>query len=92
MPKIFEYGEYVVFFWSNEEGEPVHVHIAVRRPTENATKLWLTSDGGCIVANNNGKIPRKDLADVTNIIMLNHALICQKWVEMFGPAALAFYR
>lgn len=39
MPSIFTFGRYVIFFWTSENGEPVHVHVAVRRPTENATKL-----------------------------------------------------
>lgn len=37
MPQLFSYGPYVFFFWMGEDGEPVHVHVAVRRPAENAT-------------------------------------------------------
>ena len=78
MPKILEFGSYVVYFWSNEEGEPIHVHVSVRRPTEHTTKVWLTSDGGCRLANNDGRIPSGDLADVMELIALNHAYICEQ--------------
>lgn len=30
---------YIVYFWSNEEGEPIHVHVSKGRPTPNATKF-----------------------------------------------------
>lgn len=28
LPSIFTVSGYKVFFWSNENGEPIHVHIA----------------------------------------------------------------
>ena len=43
---------YTVYFWSNENNEPIHVHVTKGKPTPNATKIWLTKSGGCIVASN----------------------------------------
>ena len=36
MPKIFTIKGYIVYFWSNENDEPIHVHVAkgVPRPNE----------------------------------------------------------
>lgn len=48
LPKLFMVSGYTVYFWSNENGEPIHVHIAKGKPTPNATKIWLTKSGGCI--------------------------------------------
>jgi len=90
MPKILEFGQYVIFFWSAENGEPVHVHIAVRRPTENATKVWLTSAGGALLANNNSRITRHDLNDLMELIVLNHRYICSAWSDTFH-GDLKFY-
>lgn len=56
MPSLFRIGRYVVYFWSNENNEPVHVHIAEGRPEPNATKVWLTAAGGCVLANNNSAL------------------------------------
>lgn len=53
MPNLFAFGPYIIFFWTVEQGEPVHVHVAVKRPSKDATKIWLTANGGCIVAHNN---------------------------------------
>jgi hypothetical protein len=92
MPKLFEYGEYIVYFWSNEEGEPVHVHVAVRRPSEHATKVWLTSSGGCVLASNDGRISSHDLDDLLEIIALNYDRICDRWRSAFGNERLSFYR
>lgn len=90
MPKVLEFGPYILFFWVGENGEPVHVHVALRRPTENATKIWLTSSGGCILAHNKSKIPAKDLADILELVSLNHGYICEKWKSVF-QGDLSFY-
>ena len=50
LPSLFLVGGYRVFFWSNENGEPIHVHVCKGVPSPNATKLWLTREGGCIVS------------------------------------------
>lgn len=90
MPKVLEFGQYIIFFWVGENGEPVHVHVAVKRPSENATKIWLTSSGGCLVAHNRSKIPAKDLENIKQLIMLNHGYICEKWKRLFD-GDLSFY-
>lgn len=84
MPSLFRIGPYVLFFWTGENGEPVHVHIAVKRPSKDATKIWLTSSGGCKLAHNKGDIPNRDLRDIMQFIAANHALICQRWSETMG--------
>lgn len=90
MPEVLLYGPYVLFFWVGENGEPVHVHVSLKRPAEDATKIWLTSSGGCIVAHNRSKIPAKDLSDILELVALNHAYICDKWQETF-QGDLSFY-
>ena len=51
MPQVFKVGAYWIYFWANEGKplEPIHVHIAEGRPHQNATKVWITSAGKCIV-------------------------------------------
>jgi hypothetical protein len=41
LPKLFRVGQYIIFFWSNENDEPIHVHIAIAKPSPNATKIGL---------------------------------------------------
>ena len=91
MPSLFAFGPYIIFFWTGEQGEPVHVHVAVKRPSKDATKLWLTTSGGCIVAHNNSKLPERDLRRVAKFVRSNHELICRRWCEAFGEDSLRFY-
>lgn len=70
MPRVLEFGKYIIFFWMGEDGEPVHVHVSVKRPMDNSTKIWLTRSGGCKLAHNKGQIPPKDLRDIMDVITL----------------------
>ena len=79
MPQIFRIGSYTVYFWSNEGEplEPIHVHIAEGRASSAGTKIWITSSGKTVLANNNANIPAK-------VLRGNSTDIMQKWIEFFG--------
>ena len=91
MPSLFIVSGYRIYFWSNENGEPIHVHIAKGKPTPNATKLWLTRAGGCIVASNGSGIPPKELGELMEFVSAQFFLICRKWKEFFLLDDIAFY-
>lgn len=91
MPKLFRIGPYIVFFWSNENDEPIHVHIAVGDPKSNSTKIWITQTGGCIVANNNSRIPQRDLNELLDIIPISFFYICSEWKRHFNVDVIKFY-
>lgn len=91
MPSLFQIGGYKVFFWSNENNEPIHVHIAQGRPTSNATKIWITSSGGCIIANNNSKIPSKELNELLDVVSAQFFMICDSWKKHFVTEDIKFY-
>ena len=67
MPKLFMVSGYSVYFWSDENNEPIHVHVAKGKPTPNATKIWPTKSGGCILASNGSKISNKELNEFNEI-------------------------
>lgn len=90
MPSLFTVAGYRFYFWSNEEGEPVHVHLSKGSPSPNATKLWLTKAGGCVVAHNHGKIPEKDLRQLVRIAAAQHGYICDSWKEYFDVEDVTF--
>ena len=85
MPQIFRIGPYLVYFWANENDplEPVHVHISEGRATENATKVWITSTGKCLLCHNKSKIPDKVLNRLLRAIEANHDVIITKWIDLF---------
>lgn len=91
LPKLFFVSGYMVYFWSNEEGEPIHVHISKGKPIPNATKIWLTRSGGCILANNGSKIPNRELNELMEFISAQFFLICSKWKQFFVTEEIKYY-
>lgn len=63
----------------NESDEPIHVYISKGNPAANATKVWLTQAGGCILCNNKSKIPEKELNIICEDISMHYFQIVEKW-------------
>ena len=84
MPNLFTICGYKIYFWSNENNEPIHVHVSKGKPTPNSTKIWLTKLGGCIVANNRSQIPTKDLNILMEFISAQFYMICKYWKQWFN--------
>ena len=88
MPQVFKIGSYWVYFWTNENQplEPVHVHISEGKPVQNATKVWVTSSGKTLLANNNSNIPAVTLRNIMRILETRSDEIISKWIKYFGEA------
>ncbi len=86
MPQIFRIGAYWVYFWTNENMplEPVHVHVALGAPSENATKIWITRRGKCLLCHNRSKIPAHVLRNIMAIIEARSDEVILKWQQYFG--------
>lgn len=85
MPQLFKVGSYLVFFWINENNplEPVHVYVSRVRPEPNATKIWITKSGKCLLQNNNSKIPERELRYLIKIIEVRSSFIIKIWLDTF---------
>ena len=70
MPQLFKIGSYIIYFWINEGRplEPVHVHIAREKPAVDATKIWITRSGKCLLQNNHSQIPDRELRIMMRVI------------------------
>lgn len=86
MPQLFRIGSYIVYFWSNENNplEPIHVHVAERKATANATKIWITSTGKAVLSNNMSQIPDRVLRRIIRLVEANSHEITEKWLDHFG--------
>lgn len=86
MPQVFNIGSYRVYFWANENKplEPIHVHISQGTPTANATKVWITKSGNCLLCHNNSEIPPNVLRNLLRIIEARSGDVIRKWSEFFG--------
>lgn len=82
MPNVAYFGKYTIFFWSNENDEPIHVHVCEGAPHKDATKIWL--DGMVRVAHNKSKIPAKDLNRILQWLVTNRELVVAKWEKHFA--------
>ena len=91
MPNLFTVSGYKVYFWANENNEPVHVHISKGKPTANATKIWITRNGGCIVVHNGSGIPQRELNELMDFISAQFFFICREWKKFFVTDDLRFY-
>ena len=91
MPSLFAVRGYRIYFWSNEKGEPIHIHVCKGKPSPNATKIWLTSKGKCVVANNNSRITANELHELLEIISAQFFLICHEWKKHFLVDEIRFY-
>ena len=69
---------------------PHEPDVSVKRPMDNSTKIWLTRNGGCLLAHNKGQIPPKDLRDIMDVVTFNHKLICDEWCKRF-QGDISFY-
>lgn len=85
MPQVFKVGSYWIYFWTNEGKplEPIHVHVAEGAPVPNATKIWITRKGKCILANNNSKINEKNLRNIMRVIEARSDDVVDMWKEYF---------
>lgn len=83
MPQVFVIFGYIVYFWSNENDEPIHVHVCKGSPQKDATKVWITEDGP-VLEHNKSKIPKKDLKRILAWIAMNDELIIKKWQFHFS--------
>ena len=60
-------------------------------PGANATKVWLTKSGDCILSNNNSRIPENDLNKLLKSIRYNFFYIISEWKEFYGVDDIKFY-
>lgn len=84
MQNIFRFIGYNIYFWTNENKEPVHVHVSKGKTSENSTKIWIIANGGVIVCNNKSRIPTNDLSNIKRYLEANTYKIISLWRQTFG--------
>ena len=77
MPTVFTIKGYRFFFFSNENFEPIHIHI---EKADSYAKFWIDP----IVVTTNYGFNSKQLKEIANCIEENKELIIQKWNEHFS--------
>ena len=84
MPQIFKIGSFWVYFWSNENNPLEPIHVSEGAPTANATKIWITKAGKCLLAHNNSRINSNVLQNILRIIEARNEEVVEKLKNHFG--------
>lgn len=92
MPNLFKFGPFLIYFWSNEGTEPVHVHVSIKRPSQSSAKFWILTDGHVQLANNHSNISKKDLNHLARFIEFNADFIVDTWKRYFTLTEVKFYK
>jgi hypothetical protein len=77
MPTILKVGAYRFFFYSNEKGEPPHIHVQRERKL---AKLWLQP---VTLVDNNG-FPANELKELLSLVTKHQHIFKEAWDEFFG--------
>ena len=78
MPTILRVGPYRFFFYSNENNEPVHIHVQRERAL---AKFWLDP---VALASSTG-FAAQELTKMARLVQENTAKFSEAWNEYFGP-------
>ncbi len=77
MPKILETGGYQFSFYSNENGEPPHVHI---NKGNGSAKYWLEPEAAEEYAYG---FKLKERRDIKKLVKEHYNFLIKKWYEHF---------
>jgi len=79
MPVLLRSGSLTFFFWSNEGGEPPHVHVQQASDRRTA-KLWLNP----VRLDHVGSLRPSDVARARKIVIEHEADFLAAWQAFFG--------
>jgi hypothetical protein len=77
MPTIARIGPYRFFFFSNERGEPPHVHV---EREEAIAKFWLNP----VRLASSSEFSARELRRLEPVVLENHTRFLEAWREFFG--------
>ena len=78
MPTVLRSGPYRFFFYSNEDGEPPHVHVQRDR---SLAKFWLKP----VTLASTRWFPPHELNRLQRLTRENAAILLEAWNEFFRP-------
>jgi len=79
MPTILRIGPYRFFFYSNENGEPAHIHIHIQRERMLA-KFWLKP----VALASSTRFSSHELKKLEIMVTENQAKLLEAWNEYFS--------
>lgn len=77
MPTILRIGLYRFFFYSNEQGEPAHIHIQREKML---AKFWLQA----VMLASSTRFSSQELRKLEQLVIQNRNTFLEAWNEYFG--------
>ena len=77
MPTVLRVGPYRFFFYSNENGEPAHIHIQREKML---AKFWLNS----VALASSTRFSPKELKKLERLVIENRTIFLESWNEYFS--------
>jgi hypothetical protein len=77
MPTVLRIGPYRFFFYSNEQGEPPHIHIQRERML---AKFWLEP----VALAGSTRFAAQELRKLESLVEQHHERLMEAWNEYFG--------
>ena len=84
MSQFIRAAGYKIYFWSNENDEPIHFQATKGDPDKNDTKVWLLENGSFKLAHNKGRIPEKDLSRIFSTMQVYFSEYVEFWKTYMG--------
>lgn len=84
MPGLYRIHGFLIYFWANENSEPVHVHVAKGRQSPSAAKFWILANGDVALEKGCPDMTDKELRGIAEFLQSVSPNITQAWQEMFG--------
>lgn len=79
MPTVLRFGPYRFFFFSNENGEPAHIHIHIQREKMLA-KFWLKP----VALASSTRFAPKELRKLEQLVVENRDTFLEAWNGYFS--------
>ena len=80
MPEVFRIYGYKIYFYSNENDEPCHVHVAKGQGAN--SKIWIEPE--VKIAHNKAKIPKNELKKIVTWLEKNKDTVLTAWNNFFS--------
>ena len=77
MPTVLRIGSFRFFFYSNEDGEPAHIHIQRDRML---AKFWLIP----VTLASSTRFPPRELRKIESMVIENKEILLEAWNEHFS--------
>ena len=76
MPTVLRIGSFRFFFYSNEQGEPAHIHVQRDRML---AKFWLKP----VSLAGSTRFSPRDLRQIERLVVENRETLMERWDEYF---------